>query len=171
MTAKKVQEHLEQQFPVKLAYSKVWEGRKRALEELHGTWEESFRQLWSFKAELEATCPGSIIEIYCKKIGGRVHFSRMFVAIKACVDEFLVGCRPYLGVDSTLLTGKYNGQLAAATAIDGHNWMYPVAYGIFYKETEGNWTWFMKQLKRAIGTSAWIDNPHRCLQGSRDSSS
>jgi hypothetical protein len=49
--------------------------------------------------------------------------------------RFLTGCRPYLGVDSTHLTGKCNGQLAAAIAIDGHNWMYPVAYGIFYKET------------------------------------
>ena len=53
---------------------------------------------------------------------------------------FSAGCRPYLGVDSTHLTGKYNGQLATATAIDGHNWMYLVAYGIFYKETKADWT-------------------------------
>ncbi|KAF0931645.1 hypothetical protein E2562_005602 [Oryza meyeriana var. granulata] len=38
-------------------------------------------------------------------------------------DGFLVGCRPYLGVDSTHLTGRYQGQLAAATSIDGHNWI------------------------------------------------
>jgi hypothetical protein len=76
----------------------------------------------------------------------------MFVGIKACVDGFLVGCRPYLGVDFSHLTSKYNGQLAAATTVDGHNWMYPVAYGIFYKETKANWIWFMKQLKKAIGT-------------------
>jgi hypothetical protein len=30
--------------------------------------------------------------------------------------------------------------------------MYPVAYGIFYKETKADWTWFLRQLKRAIGT-------------------
>jgi len=152
MTAKKMKDHLEHQFPLKLSYNKVWEGRQRALEGLHGTWEDGFKMLWSFKAELEATCPGSIVEIDCKKKkDGRVYFSRMFVAIKACVDGFLVGCRPYLGVDSTHLTGKYNGQLAAATAIDGHNWMYPVAYGIFYKETKADWGWFLTQLKRAIG--------------------
>lgn len=76
----------------------------------------------------------------------------MFVAIRACVDGFLAGCRPYLGVDSTHLTGKYKGQLATATAIHGHNWMYPVAYGIFGEETNSNWAWFMAQLKRAVGT-------------------
>jgi hypothetical protein len=140
MGARKVKDQLEQQFPIKLSYNKVWEGRQRAVEGLHGTWEDSFKMLWSFKAELEATCPGSIVEIDCrKKKDGKVYFSRMFVAIKACVDGFLNGCRPYLGVDSTHLTGKYNGQLAAATAIDGHNWMYPVAYGTFYKETKADW--------------------------------
>ena len=105
--AKKLQLELERQFPIKMSYTKVWEGSKLALEGLHGSWEESFRSLWSFKAELEATCPGSIVEIDCKKLkNGQVYFRRMFVAIKACVDGFLAGCRPYLGVDSTHLTGK-----------------------------------------------------------------
>ena len=105
MRAKKLKDQLEQQFPIKLSYNKVWEGRQRALVGLHGTWEDSFKMLWHFKAELEATCPGSIVEIACsKKKDGRVYFSRMFVAIKACVDGFLVGCRTYLGVDSTHLT-------------------------------------------------------------------
>jgi hypothetical protein len=81
-----------------------------------------------------------------------MHFNRMFVAIKACVDGFLVGCMPYLRIDSTHLTCKYSGQLAATTSIDGHNWMYHVAYEIFDKETESIWTWFMNQLKAAIGT-------------------
>jgi hypothetical protein len=47
--------------------------------------------LWSFKVELEATCPGSIVEIDCKKKkDGKVYFSMMFVAIKACVEDFLL---------------------------------------------------------------------------------
>jgi hypothetical protein len=150
--AKKLQVQLEQQYPINMSYSKVWEGMQCAKKELHGTWDNSFKMLWSFKAQLEETCPGSIVEIDCKKIKGRMHFNRMFVAIRACVNGFLVGCRPYLGVDSTHLTGKYSGQLAAATAIDGHNWMYPVAYGIFDKENDSNWIWFMMQLKIAIGT-------------------
>jgi hypothetical protein len=50
-----------------MSYNKVWEGRQLALNGLHGTWDESFRMLWSFKDELEATCPGSIVEIDCKK--------------------------------------------------------------------------------------------------------
>ncbi|KAM0877351.1 hypothetical protein ACQ4PT_035559 [Festuca glaucescens] len=152
LSAKKLQKRLQTQYKVELSYFKVWAGKRAAMNELHGTWEESFTMLWRFKAALQEACPGSIVEIDCKKINGQMHFSRMFVCIKACVDGFLAGCRPYLGVDSTHLTGKYNGQLAAATAIDGHNWMYPVAYGIFGKENNANWAWFMRNLKKAVGT-------------------
>ncbi|KAM0923604.1 hypothetical protein ACQ4PT_005404 [Festuca glaucescens] len=152
LSAKKLQKRLEKQYHIEMSYFKVWAGKKSAMNELHGNWEESFSMLWRFKAALAETCPGSIVEIDCKKINGRMHFSRMFVCIRACVDGFLAGCRPYLGVDSTHLTGKYNGQLAAATAIDGHNWMYPVAYGIFRKENNSNWAWFMSNPRKAIGT-------------------
>jgi hypothetical protein len=53
----------------------------------------------------------------------------MFVALKPCIEGFHGGCRPYLAVDSTFLTDRFKGQLASATAIDGHNWMYPICFG------------------------------------------
>jgi zinc finger SWIM domain-containing protein 3 len=108
--------------------------------------------LYNFKAELENRCPGSIVEIDCKMIGDKMFFSKIFVALKPCINGFVHGCRPYLGIDSTHLMGKWKGQLAAAAGIDGHNWLFPVAYGIFDLETTENWTWFMNQLRMAIGT-------------------
>ena len=38
-----------------------------------------------------------------------------------------------------------------ATALDGHNWMYPVAFGFIDSETKENWIWFMEMLHKAIG--------------------
>lgn len=70
-------------------------------------------------------------------------FDKLFVALQPCIDGFKNGCRPYLGIDSTVLTVRYNGQLVAACALDGHNWMYPVAWGIIGSESKENWTWFM----------------------------
>jgi hypothetical protein len=67
---------------------------------------------------------------------------------KECIGEEKHGI---LGVDSTFLTGKYTGQLAAAIGVDGHSWMFPVAIGIFEKENTENWVWFMQQLKLCIG--------------------
>ncbi len=108
--------------------------------------------VYSFKAEIEKRSPGSIVEIEYDVINEKHRFSRMFVALKPCIDGFLNGCRPYLGIDSTVLTGKWRGQLASAIGIDGHNWMFPVAYAVFGSETKENWEWFMVCLNKAIGS-------------------
>ena len=64
--------------------------------------------------------PGSIVEI---ELEGKKkkRFKRIFVVLKPCIDGFLAGCRPFIGVDASALCGRYTGQLASATAVDGHN--------------------------------------------------
>ncbi|KAL6898078.1 hypothetical protein ACP4OV_006674 [Aristida adscensionis] len=70
-----------------------------------------------------------------------------------CISGFLNGCKPYLSIGSTDLSGKWDGHLAAANALDGCNSMFPVAYGFFESECVDNWTWFMRQLNKAIGSA------------------
>jgi len=36
------------------------------------------------------------------------------------------------------LTAKWKGQLVAVVGIDDHNWMFPIAYGVFSSETKDN---------------------------------
>jgi hypothetical protein len=86
-----------------------------------------------------------------EKVGKKNRFKRIFVALKPCVDGFLAGYRSYIGVAASSLNGKYTGQLASATGVDGHNWLYYIAYGIFDCENEDNWKWFMHQLRRVVG--------------------
>ncbi|XP_062179414.1 uncharacterized protein LOC133884024 [Phragmites australis] len=100
---------------------------------------------------MERVSPGSLIEIEVQKVSKKMCFKRIFVALQPYVHGFLEGCRPYIGVDSTMLTGKYTGQLASATSVDGYNWLFYVAFAIFDSETEDNWTWFMQLLHRVIG--------------------
>ncbi|WVZ96919.1 hypothetical protein U9M48_042499, partial [Paspalum notatum var. saurae] len=151
MGPKELKQRLEEEHNCKIHYDTVWKGRQKALVELHGSWEESFQMLFNWRAEVMARSPGSVIEIDVKEEDGQVHFHKFFCALGPCIEGFLEGCRTYLSIDSTALNGRLNGHLAAATAIDGHNWMYPVAFGFIDGETEDNWVWFMTQLKRAIG--------------------
>ncbi|XP_044402235.1 uncharacterized protein [Triticum aestivum] len=145
---KKLKEH----YKIKIHYKRVYMGKLLALKQLYGDWDSSFNNLYRFKAQVESCCPNSIVQIDHHTINGKIRFRRIFVALKPCIDGFLSGYRPYLAVDSTFMTGRFKGQLASATAVDGHNWMYPVCFGIFDSETNENWIWFMQLLRQAIGS-------------------
>jgi hypothetical protein len=148
-TAKKLLVDLEKQYPIKLKYTIVWKEKQRAMKQLYGDWANTFRMFYNFKAEVEKRSPGSVVEIDTKVTSdGKVFFSKLFMALKPCIDGFKAWCRPYLSIDSSFLTGKWNGQLAARNTLYGHNWMFPVAIGLFQSETEVSWTWFMMLLKR-----------------------
>lgn len=54
-------------------------------------------------------------------------------------------------MNSTHLTGRSRVQLAAAVAIDGHNWLYPVAYRITETKSKESWILFIERMKQAIG--------------------
>jgi hypothetical protein len=151
MGPKDLREVLQDEHKCVIHYDTVWKGRKIALQELYGNWEESFQMLFNWRAEVVRRSPGSVVEIGLQMVDDKLYFHRFFCALKPCIDGFLEGCRPYLAIDSTALNGRWNGHLAAACAIDGHNWMYPIAFGFIDGETTDNWTWFMTQLRTAIG--------------------
>ena len=130
---------MEVDYGIKLKYSNAWSGMKCALEQIHGTYEESFQLLFNWAAEIQKVSPGNLVQIELQKVGKKNRFKRIFVALRPCVDGFLAGCRPFVGVDAFYLHGKYKGQLASATGVDGHNWLYHIAYAIFESETEDNW--------------------------------
>jgi hypothetical protein len=122
---------LEGDFGIKLKYSKAWSELKVALDQIHGKYEESFQLLFNWAAQLQQSSPESHVEIELEKIGKKNRFKRVFVALKPCIDGFLAGCRPFIGVYASFLHEKYTRQLALATVVDGHNWLYHLAYVIF----------------------------------------
>lgn len=150
-TAKVLKNELERDYKCTMSYSTVWKGKQRAMKELYSHWGNTFSMLYNFRAQMLKRSTGSIVEIDTFTKDDKVYFSRFFMAMECCVDGFKAGCRPYLSIDATALNGKWNDQLAAAVALDGNNWMFLVAVGLFQSETEADWTWFMQKLHRAIG--------------------
>ena len=92
-----------------MKYSKAWSGLQVALDQIHGSYEESFQLLFNWAAHVEISSPGSIVEIELETIGEQKRFQRIFVALKPCIDGFLVGCRPFIGLDASSLNGRYLG--------------------------------------------------------------
>lgn len=85
--------------------------------------------MYRFKAEVELRSPGSIVEIDTVIVDNKLHSSRFFCAFQGSIEGFLNGCRPYISVESTALNGLWNGHMPAALGLDGHNWMFPLAFG------------------------------------------
>lgn len=119
--ARALQKKIKEHHKVHINYKRVYMGKQLALKELYSDWDSSFDNLFRLKAEIESSCPESLVCIDHYLINGKIRFRRFFFALKPCIDGFLSGCRPYLAIDSTFLIGRFKGQLASAIAVDGHN--------------------------------------------------
>jgi hypothetical protein len=150
--ATELQKKLKEHHKVHIPYNRVYDDKELALKHLYGDWDSSFDNLYRFKAQIESCCPGSLVIIDHHTINDKIRFRRFFFALKPYIDGFLNGCRPYLAIDSTFLIGKFKGQLASASTVDGHKWLYPVCFGVFDSETNENWIWFLSHLRVAIGS-------------------
>lgn len=138
-----------QDFGIELNYTQVWRGVVHAREQLQGSYKESYNLLPRFCEKLMETNPGSVAELL---ISDDKIFERLFVSLHASLHGFQNGCRPLIFLDATPLKSKSQEILLIATAVDGNESFFPVAFAIVDVETEDSWHWFLEQLKSAIST-------------------
>jgi hypothetical protein len=163
LVGKELQWRIKDKHKIDVNYKRVYAGMLLAQTQLFGSWDRSFNNLYRFKEEVERCCPGSFVVIDHHTVAEKIRFNRLFFALKPCIDGFLKGCRPYLAVDNTFLSGKFRGQLACAVAVDGHNWMYHVGFGVIDSETNENWIWFMERLRLTPTGARQMEHPFRHL--------
>ncbi|XP_051140361.1 uncharacterized protein LOC127257887 isoform X2 [Andrographis paniculata] len=138
---------IKQEYGVQLNYFQAWRGKEIAKEQLQGSYKEAYGQLPFFCEKIVETNPGSFATFSTKEDSS---FHRLFVAFHGSLYGFEQGCRPLLFLDSIFLKSKYQGSLLAATAADGEDGVFPVAFAIVDDESDDNWRWFLQQLKAAL---------------------
>ena len=63
MGPKEIQQRLTEKYGVEVPYSRCYFGKELALDKMFGKYSESFSLIYSFKAKVERTSPGSVVEI------------------------------------------------------------------------------------------------------------
>ncbi|KAL5154277.1 hypothetical protein HKD37_19G053666 [Glycine soja] len=136
------------------SYKKTWLAKQKALEMIHGNWEESYAKLPKLFGALQSCVPGTVVAAQTESLyeGGEIVlgkrlFKHVFWSFGPCINGFAY-CKPIVQVDGTWLYGKYTGTLLIATAQDGANHIFPIAYAIVEGETTSAWGVFLKNLRR-----------------------
>jgi len=65
-------------------------------------------------------------------------FTWLYIAYGACVVGYLAGCIPLVFLDGTFLKDRYKGTLLAATAYDGDNGLFSLAFCVCDIENKNN---------------------------------
>nr|XP_016470362.1 PREDICTED: uncharacterized protein LOC107792641 [Nicotiana tabacum] len=138
---------IQKEYGIQLNYFQAWRGKEIAKEQLQGSYKEAYSQLPFFCEKVMETNPGSLATFTTKDDSS---FHRLFVSFHASLYGFEQGCRPLIFLDSIFLKSKYQGTLLAATAADGNDGVFPVAFAIVDAESDDNWSWFLLQLRTAL---------------------
>ncbi|KAK8520252.1 hypothetical protein V6N13_031286 [Hibiscus sabdariffa] len=141
---------IKQEYGIQLNYSQAWRAKEIAMEQLQGSYKDAYSQLPSLCERIMETNPGSLATFTTKEDSS---FHRLFISFHASLRGFVQGCRPLFFLDSIPLKSKYQGMLLTATAADGDDGIFPVAFAVVDAETNDNWHWFLLQLKSAVSTS------------------
>ncbi|XP_057469927.1 uncharacterized protein LOC130758927 isoform X1 [Actinidia eriantha] len=141
---------IKQECGIQIKYYQAWRWKEIAKEQLQGSYKKAYNQLPFYCEKIMETNPGSLATFTTKEDSS---FHRLFVSFHACLYGFQRGCRPLLFLSSTPLKSRYQGKLLEATAADGDDGLFPVAFAIVDAETDDNWRWFLLQLKAAFSTA------------------
>lgn len=163
---KDIANDIKREYGIHLNYSQARRAKEIAREQLQGSYNEAYKQLPLFCHKIMETNPGSICTFSTKDDSS---FRSLFVSFHASISGFQQGCRPLLFLDSTPLYSKYRGKLLAATAADGNESVFPVAFAVVDEETNENWHWFLSELKSAVSTSRQITFVADFQKGIRES--
>ncbi|KAK2644871.1 hypothetical protein Ddye_020066 [Dipteronia dyeriana] len=132
-----------------LLYSKAWRAKDHAEASVFGPPEESFKLLPAYCHRLEDVNPGTIKAL---KTNVTNQFEYMFIAHAASLYGFRTVILPVIAIDGTHLKGKFSGIMFVAICLDANNQVFPLACGFGDVEDEMSWTWFLNELKNAIGS-------------------
>jgi len=150
-----IQDLITRQYQYDVTYRKAWYAKQKAIDQVYGCWECSYKKLPSFMQALQQSNQGTVVVWKHKTLvdgayySNKVVFERVFWAFKPCIDGFK-HCMPVLSIDGTHLYGKYKGTLLVATGVDANYQIFPLAFALVEGESIESWCWFMSCIRMHV---------------------
>uniref|UniRef100_A0ACD5YA64 Uncharacterized protein n=1 Tax=Avena sativa TaxID=4498 RepID=A0ACD5YA64_AVESA len=143
---------------VEISKHMAYRAKNKAIEAIEGHEDMRYLRIRDYLQTVMDKNPGSRCHVTTirptNKPEKNPRFHGLFFALYAQIDGFKNGCRPFIGVDGCFLKLGNGAQVLAATARDGNNNFFPLAFGVVGTEDKASWAWFLHQLKYALGGTA-----------------
>ncbi|KAL6580983.1 hypothetical protein OROMI_006906 [Orobanche minor] len=139
-------EDMMKDYQIYISYQKAWRSKERALAKLRGN-PHDYSLIPSWLYMVEKNNPGSITDISLDCHG---RFKYLFFSLGPSIEAYK-NCLPIIVIDGTFLNSIYMGTLLTASTQDANRSIVPIAFGVVDSENEDSWTWFFKNLRRAVG--------------------
>ncbi|KAL6520931.1 hypothetical protein OROGR_017500 [Orobanche gracilis] len=156
-TPSDIVEDMKDKYNVLISYQKAWRSKERALVKVRGN-PHDYSKITSWLHMAEITNPGTLTDILLDAKG---RFRYLFFALGPSIEAWKY-CFPIIVVDGTFINSAYMGTLLAASTQDANRSIIPIAFAVVDSENEDSWTWFFKNLRKAIGV-----RPKQCIVSDR----
>jgi MULE transposase domain/SWIM zinc finger len=148
---KDIQDIVKKQYPFTLSYNKAWHAKQKAVAHLFGEWRESYTLLAPLFKAIQDSNPGTKVNWWSDGTADpKVRVLRgVSWAFSPAIEGF-AHCRPVIGIDSAILSGKYGGKLLFVVSYDAEGQLIPLAFAIVEAENDESWGWFLRWLRREV---------------------
>ncbi|KAK2638396.1 hypothetical protein Ddye_026191 [Dipteronia dyeriana] len=145
---KEIMTDMQVEHRLSLLYTKALRAKGLAEQNIFGSPDLSYRLLPAYCHKLKCINHGTVTAI---KMDVDKKFEYLFIAFSASLVRFQTAIHSAVCIDATHLKGRFSCVMFITACQDANNQVFPLAYGWGDVECEDSWTWFLKELKKAIG--------------------
>ena len=125
-----IQDAVHEKYTLNISTRKASRARDKDRDYVDGAYTQQYNQLCEYCEELRRSNPGNTIlmKVHTFNNGDLVaemdlvcgvsYFERLYICLEGCKNGFLVGSRPFIGLDACHLKTKLGGQLITAVCRD-----------------------------------------------------
>ncbi|CAN6279164.1 unnamed protein product [Urochloa humidicola] len=148
---------VEEEMFADVSISKLKRAKAMVIQKAMDATDGQYQLLYDYRLELLRSNPGSTVIVTKEPDVEPPTFQRVYICLDALRKGFLAGCRRVVGFECCFFKGASNGELLCAIGRDANNQMYPIAWAVVEKETNGSWGWFCDLFFKDLGVGDGSD--------------